>query len=658
MTDTSWSTTIKGPVVRPGSYQASGDDNLLTLIFREAGGLMSSRYLLKAVLLGGTLGHFVSPQDLKAPVRQAAEVMVVDDGSCLVNVVRLLLTYNLTCLPDYRGCSLCRSALAEALELLAALCSANGRPSHLSRLQGLSATNAACPDHCSALSPLKSALELYMPEFSKHATGSCPASICGELMLTPCSNSCPANVDLPGTIALMQMGKFHDALALGRHANPLFLTCGFVCEDPPCQINCKRLTFDDAIYSQSLHRYCGEKAAERAGTLAKALQHGSICPGTRTGKKVAIVGAGPAGLSAAYFLSRLGYQVTLYEKNATAGGMAASGIPAYRIDRSVLAAEIAAIEELGAKLIANCTVGRDIALEELRRDYDAVLVAIGAGQSRRLGLDGENLPGVIGAVEFLTEVASTGTTVIGSHVLVIGGGNVAIDAARTAVRLGAQTVELLCVEDKFEMPASRHEIVAAEAEGIIITGLALPISFEGMEQVSKMIYTAIEPGPYNAIGRRWPPQPLANCHGEKHCDMVIIAIGQMPDCASLSNALVKRGPYLAAENYTTNLSGVFTAGDCASPVNTVVKAIRDGKEAAFIIDEHFTGLRRTLDSELRSALGCFTGAYVCHTATQVAKREQNTVERIGNFSLVDLGMTPEQANYEMLRCICAAKGAL
>lgn len=659
MNDTSRVISVKGPVRQPGQYQAAGDDTLLSVIFRDAGGMANDQFLLKAVLFGGTLGRFLPPQELKETVRQSGEAMVVDEGSCLVNIVRILLNYNLTCRPDYKGCAACRAAMADAIQCLDRLSAADGSPADVSRLQTLAgAADATCPDGCSALNPLRSALDLYLPEFTKHAAGNCPASICGELMLSPCNNSCPANVDLAGTIALMQMGKYHEALILGRSSNPLFLTCGFVCEEPPCQKNCKRLTFDEPVYSQGMHRYAGEKAAEKMGTLSKALQHPVIRPGAPTGKKVAIVGGGPAGLSAAYFLARLGHETVIYEKNDVAGGMTSRGIPGYRVDRNIVAEEIAAIESLGVKIITGCAVGRDVAMDDLRRDYDAVLLTIGAWRSRPLGIPGEDLPGVIRAVDYLDEVAASGTAKTGNRVVVIGGGNVAIDAARTAVRLGAGSVKMFCVEDKFEMPATRHEIHAAEEEGISIHGLTMPLSIAETTGSIKLAYSAVIPGPYDTIGRRWPPQPRNGSTAEVECDMVIVAIGQMPDSSGLGNDLTRRGPFVVADNYATNLAGVFAAGDCTIPVNTVIKAIRDGREAAFAIDLHLTGAKHTVGNEIRKELGCFTGAYECQRAPQVIKDEQPVAERIRNFDLVECSLTAEKANYEMLRCVCAAKGAL
>ena len=658
MSDATWTLSVKGQVQRVGSYSAADRDNLLDLIYREAGGMATGRFQLKAVLWGGPLGHFLDDDALKRPVSTSGEIMVVDEGSCIVNVVRLLSAYNLFCQQGYTGCAACRQRLSEAVEIMGRLCSGSGKDTDLARLQQLAAADGKnCRDNCSALNPLRSALALFAQEFADHAAGRCPASICGELMLSPCSNSCPAGVDLPGTIALMQLGKFHDALALGRHDNPLFLSCGFVCEEPPCQKNCKRLAFDDAVYSQSMHRYAGEKAADKAGSLEKALAHPAIHSGTATGKKVAVIGAGPAGLSAGYFLTRLGHKAVLYEKAHAAGGMVAFGIPAYRADRRVLAAEVAAIQSLGVEIVTNCTIGRDITIETLSHEYDAILIAIGAGSSRKLGLPGEDLPGVRGAVEFLAEAAGGNAVPIGQKVLIVGGGNVAADAARTARRLGAQQVEMMCVEDIFEMPATRHEIAACQQEGVVITPLSVPVAFVGNGYVEKVVYTSIKPGPYDKLGRRWPPQAEER-RQEKNFDSVIIAIGQMPDTAALAVNLAKRGPFLSADNYRVGTGKIYAAGDCAGPVNTVVKAVQTGKEAAFVIDRELTGSVRSLGTELRKGLGCFTGSFVCHSTPRIGMPEQDVRIRLNNFDLVELGLKDEQANYEMLRCVCAAKGSL
>lgn len=658
MSDKSFTIKVNGQVKKPGSYMASGSDTLLDLIFRDAGGIANDRFLLKAVLSDGTLGYFVSENDLKRPVVKSGQIMIVDQGSCMVNVLRMILAYNQICLSNYKGCSECRAALTSALTILSDLVSARGTMADLTKLQQIAfVQNSGCQDECKVLKPLRTCLELYYEEFQAHALGKCPASICGELVASPCSNACPANVDLPGTIAFMQMGKFAEALALGRHDNPLFLTCGFVCEEPPCQKNCKRLTFDEAIYSQALHRFAGDSAAGVAGSLAKALQHSSIQPGVATGKKVAIVGAGPAGLAAAYFLARFGHKAVIYEKDAVAGGMAATGIPSYRVDRQVLAEEVKSIRNLGVDIITGCALGKDISFEELYEGFDAILLAIGAGVSRKLDIPGENLANVLGAIEFLGEVALQGKANIGGNVIVVGGGNVAIDAARTAVRLGAKSVTLLCVEDYFEMPASKHEIAAAKAEGIRLIGLSVPIQFIGTQQVEQVVYTPVTPGPYDFAGRRWPPLPDRRNQTAIPADMVIVAIGQMLDVNGISK-IQKQGAFLAVSDYATGLPGVFAAGDCAGPVNTVVKAVRAGKDAAFAIDRFLMNAKREIEFHLREQLGCFSGPCMCHEAPRVQMPEQSAAQRTANFDLVELGLVKEQAHYEMLRCICAAKGGM
>ncbi|EAX47186.1 FAD dependent oxidoreductase [Thermosinus carboxydivorans Nor1] len=655
--------TVKGQVRQPGTYSVQPGHNLLDIVFSYAGGMATNRFLLKAVLVGGAAGHFVGEAELKQPVSQSQEIMVFDEGSCLVNVVRLLLVYNRVTLLSTRdaGCQVCTAAVAEAVKLLERLTTSVGTARDVAELARIAGSqNPDCPSRCAALRPLKTAMALWSDEFAAHGAARCPASICSEIMLSPCVNSCPANVDLPGTIALMQMGKFGDALALGRHDNPFFLTCGYVCEEPPCQKNCKRLNFDDAVYSQSLHRHAGDQAVRQAGSLVKALIHPTLKPGQVTGKKVAVVGAGPAGLTAAYFLVRLGHKVAVYEKNDTAGGMAAYGIPAYRLPRSVLAAEVAAIAALGVELKTGHALGRDITLAGLQEQYDAVLLAIGAGASRRLGIPGEDLPGVTPALAFLHQAATGGAADVGPRVLVVGGGNVAVDAARTARRLGAEQVDMMCVEDRFEMPATVHEIAGAEAEGVRIQVLTVPVEFSGDGRVAAVRYAPVEPGPYDAKGRRWPPKVLADQLREAEYDTVIVAIGQTPDLDCLADGgITRNGPFIAhTGGQAIGLSGVFVAGDCGGPVNTVVKAVGSGKEAAYVIHSHLTGRTDRLTSPLRGQLGCYTGDYTCLPAGRAQMPEQDAATRTRNFDLVELGLSDEQARYEMLRCICAAKGGM
>ncbi|MEI7432134.1 MAG: FAD-dependent oxidoreductase, partial [Betaproteobacteria bacterium] len=485
----------------------------------------------------------------------------------------------------------------------------------------------------------------------------CRGGTCTEIMISPCANSCPANVDLPGTIALLQMKKYTDALALGREANPLFLTCGYVCEEPPCQKNCKRLTFDDPVYSQSLHRYAGDKASQSAGSLAKALNHPTIKAGAVSGKKVAIVGAGPAGLAAAQHLARLGHKVTVYDQMTAAGGMAAYGIPVYRLPREILSAEAAAITSLGVIFEFGKKLGLDINLTSLKSENDAVLVAVGAWQSRRISIPGEELPGVVGAVDFLRHAALSEPLPVGKRVLVVGGGNVAIDCARTARRLGATAVTMICVEDDFEMPATLHEIESAHEEGIEVKVMAVPTMISKSAEALKVLYSTIAPGPYDLLGRRWPPTPDKSGQSELIVDTVIVAIGQAVDFSGLEGVVERRGPFVATnDSRATTLAGVFAAGDCAEPANSVVKAVAAGKAAALAIDQYLTGTSHNLSSPLRSQLGCFVGDYTCQVAARVEMPEQDVASRTENFALVELGLDDSKAAYEMLRCICAAKG--
>ncbi|MBN1834352.1 MAG: FAD-dependent oxidoreductase, partial [Spirochaetales bacterium] len=339
----------------------------------------------------------------------------------------------------------------------------------------------------------------------------------------PCTLACPSNIDVQGYIGLIANGRYQEALELIKRDNPFPATIGRVCPRP-CEDACRRNLVDEPVAIDWLKRFVADR--DLLGDPAEGYDP-PLAP--RTGKRVAVVGAGPAGLSAAYYLVQEGVAVTLFEAEPEAGGMLRYGIPDYRLPQDVLDREIQTILRLGVELTTGVRIGRDVSLEELRRRFDAVILAHGAWKSRGLRVQGEDHPGVIAGIELLHDVAMGKPVALGNRVAVIGGGNTAIDSARTAVRLGAREVNLFYRRTDIEMPASPHEVREAVEEGVQFYYLVAPLM---VEEKSKEIRTLrlikMELGEPDSSGRR-RPVPIEGSDYEVEVDTIITAIGQYSD---------------------------------------------------------------------------------------------------------------------------------
>ncbi len=473
----------------------------------------------------------------------------------------------------------------------------------------------------------------------------------------PCKDACPAHIDVQGYVALIGQGKFSEALALIRNTIPFPGVIGRVCNHP-CETACNRGEYDQPIAICALKRFVADLEAEPAPLSAIEV------PRDQT---VAIVGAGPAGLTAAHDLSILGYGVTVFEALPLAGGMLAVGIPDYRLPRDVLDREIARIEALGVEIKLNAPVGGEGApsLEDLRRDHDALFLAVGAHLERQLRLVGEDLEGVAPGAVFLRRLNQGQPVTVGQRVAVVGGGNVAIDAARSALRLGAESVTIVYRRSRTEMPASAWEIEDAEGEGIHFHFLANPVRIVGQDgRVVGMECVRMELGEPDASGRR-RPIPIKGSEFTLGVDMVIPAIGQMPDLGFGGDAglQVTRRDTLAADpdTLTTALPGVFAGGDAVSGPATAIEAIAAGKRAAQSIHRYLQG------EELVAPVEGLPVVPLEEVDLRRAKRQpraampklahdSRTALTTGGdaFAEVELGFSEEQAVTEALRCLNCA----
>jgi heterodisulfide reductase subunit A len=469
----------------------------------------------------------------------------------------------------------------------------------------------------------------------------------------PCKDACPAHIDVQGYVALIGQGKFKEALALVRRTIPFPGVIGRVCNHP-CETTCNRSEYDQPIAICSLKRFVADVEEEPAPLPAIEVHRDQT---------VAIIGAGPAGLTAAHDLAIHGYGVTVFEALPVAGGMLAVGIPDYRQPRDVLDQEIARIEALGVKIRLNAPVGGDDgpSLDDLRDEYNAVFVAVGAHLERQLRLVGEELEGVAPGAVFLRKLNLGNPVNVGKRVAVVGGGNVAIDAARSVLRLGAESVTIVYRRSRAEMPASEWEIEDAEEEGIQFHFLANPICILGDDgHVTGMDCIRMELGEPDDSGRR-RPIPVEGSEFALDVDMVIPAIGQMPDLgfrgqahASGPNLEITRWGTLVADRDTlaTAVPGIFAGGDAVTGPATAIEAIAAGKQAA-------RNIHRFLQGE--ELVGPATGLPVVpleavdlrrakrQTRSAMAKKPLET--RAADFCEVELGFTEEEALAEAQRCL-------
>jgi len=471
--------------------------------------------------------------------------------------------------------------------------------------------------------------------------------------LAPCRQTCPAEIDIPLYIHQIRTGDYAGAVNTIRERNPLLLACGRVCPHP-CELNCRRGAADEPVSINQLKRFAADFEMASGRRL-------SIRVAPDTGKRIAVVGGGPAGLSCAYFLRRLGHSVTLFEAMPKLGGMLRYGIPEYRLPKMVLDWEIESILNLGVEVRTGLRFGQDIQMETFKAEgYDAVFMGIGAWKDSKLAVPGEELKGCYTGIDFLSRLASGEKLDIKPVAAVIGGGNTAIDCTRNLLRLGTRKVYLVYRRTRKEMPANEVEVEAAEHEGVELMFLSAPVRVIGNDQggVTQLEYLRMELGEPDASGRR-RPVPVKGSETLLPTDMVISAIGQAPDVSFAASAELKttRWSTIDADPATlqTNIPYLFVAGDAATGPSLVVDAIGGGRRAARSIHQYVTGrpvaaepneLRKTLLTE--TLFDRVSGVVPRPRAKMV---ELPAAERIRSFDEVDQVLTEESAQRESDRCL-------
>ncbi|MDR1328395.1 MAG: FAD-dependent oxidoreductase, partial [Oscillospiraceae bacterium] len=455
----------------------------------------------------------------------------------------------------------------------------------------------------------------------------------------PCHLSCPAGTDCQGYVGLIANGDTEAAIRLIKEKIPLPAAIGRVCPHP-CEDKCRRALVEEPVSIMSLKRFAAD-----TDLAAETSYLPEVAP--PTGKRVAIIGGGPFGLSAAYFLRRLGHDVTIYDAMPSLGGMLRYGIPEYRLPKKLLDAEIALIEKLGVKFILNTKIGADITLDAIRAEYDAVCVGIGAWVSTGTRAPGEDLPGVIGGIDFLRKTVRGEAPKLGENVAVIGGGNTAMDAARTAVRLGAKRVYNVYRRTINEMPADELEVEEAREEGVIFKTLTNPLEYSAGDngKVSKMILQVMELGEPDASGRR-SPVPVEGKTETLDVDTVILATGQAVNPDGLSSLeLTRRGGIVYDKNtYMTSVPGVFAGGDCGNDkISIAIESIGDADKCAKSVDAYLNG-----EPVASIASIAFAPPYI-HTRDDVSEKTFEDRERLFRESERVLSPEKRRDNFSELR---------
>ncbi|TFG59799.1 MAG: NADH-quinone oxidoreductase subunit NuoF, partial [Spirochaetales bacterium] len=471
---------LAGAITTSGLVEVPIGTSLGELIYDVGGGIPGGKNF-KAAQIGGPSGGCIPKEHLNVhldykdlidlgAIMGSGGLIVMDDDTCMVDVARYFLEFVQE--ESCGKCVPCRVGTKRMLEILTRICEGKGEEGDVEKLITLGLQikeTSLCGLGQTAPNPVLSTIRHFRHEYERHITMKhCEAGVCPSLVRAPCQSACPAGVDVPGFVALVGDKRYAEALRLHRERNPFAAVCARVCFHT-CEDKCRRSSLDESVAVRGIKRYMVD---QEVMVQIPEVRDNEI----NAGKKIAIIGAGPSGLSCAYFLARMGYRPKVFEAEPRPGGMLVQAIPAYRLPRETLAREIRMIEHMGVEIITGRQLGSDFTLEELKQQgYEVVFVGVGAPESMDLGIVGEDSEGVVQAVPFLRQYNIRGSVPVGKKTLVIGGGNAAIDAARTSLRLGAEQVTIIYRRSQEQMPAYAEEIEEALLEGVVLKTLTQPV---------------------------------------------------------------------------------------------------------------------------------------------------------------------------------------
>jgi NADH-quinone oxidoreductase subunit F len=654
---------LVGKVKNTGLVELPLGSTLETIVFKIGEGTGTLKRV-KAVQTGGPSGgcvpvqHFNTPVDYESlnalgTIMGSGGMVVMDQDNCMVDTARYFTEFSNA--ESCGKCTPCREGLSQILHILNKFTHGTAKEEDVKVLEDLGTvikSTALCGLGQTAPNPVLTTLRYFKDEYDKHLLEKkCDPGICQELFTALCENSCPMHMNIPRYLELLKEGRVEEAFESTVRDNPLPSTIGRICHFH-CQMKCRRENIDAPVSQGEIHRFIADSMYEtnRAQIVFERLKKEKL---PSTYKKIAIIGAGPAGVTAAFYLVRLGHDVTVFEADSEAGGIARWGIPKYRLPKEIISKEIQFIKDLGVKFVYNTRIGKDKSIEDLEREFNSILIAIGAQKDIMLSVKGNNVSGVLSGLEFLADVAREKSPNIGKRVVVVGAGNVAIDAARSAWRLGSH-VTVVYRRLKVDMPANKDEIKEAEAEGIKFMFLCTPKEILADEngRVRAIELTKMTSGEVDLSNRRKPVST-----GETftlYCDNVIMAVGEEVDAdfVKTSGIKMKSSGAIDANHFTlrTNRPAIYACGDAVTGPATAAEAMGLAKKAAEIIDKDLMGKRRFHK--------LFKDFEYSNTVPEKPEGgDRNYADkiplphRVGNFKEISLGFSQEQALHEASRCL-------
>lgn len=657
--------SLVGKINNTGLVEVPMGISLKEIIYDIGGGIPKNKKF-KAVQTGGPSGGCIPASLMNLPVdyeklTEAGSIMgsggmiVMDEDTCVVDVSKYFIEF--TNDESCGKCVSCRDGSSALLEILSKICRGEGKENDLDTLEEYSNAikdGSMCGLGQTLPNPVLSTLKYFRNEYIEHIKYKrCSALVCKDIISSACQHSCPISQDVPSYIGLIAQGKFDEAVKVVLKENPLPLICGRVC-DTPCEGKCVAGEWDDPIAIRSLKRFLADYEMKNEVEFDRK-------PKEKKEEAVAVIGSGPGGLTCAYYLALEGYQVTVFESLPEAGGMLLVGIPEFRLPKDILKYEIARIKNLGVEIKTNTTVGKDISMAELKEKYKAVFIATGAHQGLKMNIPGEETAGVLDAVEILRDFNLGKDVTMGDKVIVIGGGNSAIDAARVAKRLGKDT-KIYYRRTKVEMPAIPSEVEEALLEGIEIEFLVAPtkvVSSNG--KITAMECLKMELGDMDESGRR-RPVPIVGSEFQVPVDALILAISQEPDITLLQgengNGLkFSKWNTIETDHETlyTKVEGVFAGGDVVSGPNTVTGAMAHGKRAAQMIDKYIRGEKLEVKYDVTRPCAYVDAVELTDEEIKSLKRPEMpaipVAQRTESFKEVELGYSEEAAITEAKRCL-------